>query len=122
MEYSSPRREKIRVQVGASVSDNTILSNFHIPANREAVLWSLKAIIDTKSPTADCKIELTESDGTTVVDEVAIDGTDDTVVSASGVTYPYKIASATTDQIYKFIVDQATGVGCNVTVELDITR
>lgn len=120
MEYSSPRREKIRVQVGASVSDGVVLQNIFIPSGRGAVIWGLKAVIDVPSPTASATIELATSAGT-VLDSVSIEGSANTVATASGVTYPYKIASATSDQIYQFVVDQATGVGCNVTVELDIT-
>lgn len=120
MEYASARRKKPYFPVVGARGNNVEVGLIVIPAGRQGKIWNWGAVIDAQGA-ASSNLELIAADGTTVIDTIDIDGDDDSVVNGTPATFPYKIAKADTDQIFRVRTDTDPGSGANLFAFIDYT-
>lgn len=121
MEYVSARKTVRTFPVSGVNADNVELGAIIIPAGRKATIWSLYAAIDDVSGNA-ATAELVDTDGTTVLAEVSIDGTNDTP-AASAATFPINIDASASLQQLRVRLNSASGTdsGTLAWIEVEIT-
>jgi len=102
-------------KVGASVSDDTDIDAFVIPANREVEVYKLRAYSITTSPTGGASIELVDS-ADAVLTEVDIDGGDGTLAENAD-AQPVVMPFSSSDSFVKFRTNLSSGANCDVVIE-----
>lgn len=118
MSYAD-KRLVLNHKVGASISDNTDINFIKVPAGKQVKIFGMTSFTITKSPTANAKIELVDSSNN-IVASVSITQNNGTIAEASQTMPVTFLNSSASDSFLKLRTDQATGVGCDVAIAVDM--
>lgn len=118
MSYAD-KRIILNHKVGASINNNVDINAIKVPAGKQVKIFGMTSFAITQSPTANAKIELVDSSNN-ILASVAITQANGTLAEA-GESMPVTfLNSSASDTFLKLRTDQATGVGCDVAVNVDM--